>query len=149
MVVDEAARFAEWTKESRGEMPPPEAPLANDVCELFKSGDIVVSSIVTNATVNSKADLRELWSAVWTDVDVLRQAAGAVRSQCRPPVGSGTFCGRSSQVHCMMEQDFALQQGLQGEELLLPRHREETFLAFLTFCFRDAGRARSMGKRKT
>ena len=43
-----------------------------------------------------------------------------------------------------LEQDFALQQGLAGEELLLPRHREETFLAFLTFCFRDAGRARSM-----
>ena len=57
-------------------MPPPEAALANDLCELFKNGDIVVSSIVTNATVIPKADLRELWSAVWTDVDVMRQAAG-------------------------------------------------------------------------
>ena len=76
MVVDEAARFAEWTKEGRGEMPPPEEPLAKELCELFKAGDIVVSSIVTNATVIPKADLRELWSAVWTDVDVIRQAAG-------------------------------------------------------------------------
>ena len=59
-MVDEAARFAEWTKEGRGEMPPPEDPLAKELCELFKSGDIVVSSIVTNATVIPKADLREL-----------------------------------------------------------------------------------------
>jgi hypothetical protein len=54
----------------------------------------------------------------------------------------GTAAG--SAAFNQLEQDFALQQGLQGEELLLPRHREETFLAFLTFCFRDAGRARSM-----
>ena len=75
-MVDEAARFAEWTKEGRGDMPPPEEALAKELCELFKSGDIVVSSIVTNATVIPKADLRELWSAVWTDVDVMRQSAG-------------------------------------------------------------------------
>ena len=43
-----------------------------------------------------------------------------------------------------LEQDFALQQGLEGQELLLARHRRETFLAFTTYCFRDAGRARSM-----
>jgi hypothetical protein len=54
----------------------------------------------------------------------------------------GTAAG--SAAFNKLEQDFALQQGLQGGELLLPRHREETFLAFLTFCFRDAGRARSM-----
>ena len=75
-MVDEAARFAEWTKEGRGGMPPPEEPLAKELLELFKSGDIVVSSIVTSATVIPKDDLRELWSAVWTDVDVIRQAAG-------------------------------------------------------------------------
>ena len=43
----------------------------------------------------------------------------------------GTAAG--SAAFNQLEQDFALQQGLQGEELLLPRHREETFLAFLTF----------------
>ena len=44
-----------------------------------------------------------------------------------------------------LEQDFALQQGLEGQELLLARHRvHETFLAFTTYCFRDAGRARLM-----
>ena len=43
-----------------------------------------------------------------------------------------------------LEQDFVLEKGLEGDELLLPRHNKETFLAFLTWCYRDAGRARSM-----
>ena len=57
-------------------MPPPEEALAKELLELFKNGDIVMSSVVTSATVIPKEDLRELWSAVWTDVDVIRQAAG-------------------------------------------------------------------------
>ena len=75
-VMDEATRFAAWTKEGRGDMPPPEEALAKELLELFKNGDIVLSSVVTKATVIPKEDLRELWSAVWTDVDVMRQAAG-------------------------------------------------------------------------
>ena len=75
-VMDEATRFAAWTKEGRGDMPPPEEALAKELLELFKNGDIVTSSVVTKATVIPKDDLRELWSAVWTDVDVMRQAAG-------------------------------------------------------------------------
>ena len=57
-------------------MPPPEEALAKELLELFKNGDIVMSSVVTSATVIPKDDLRELWSAVWTDVDVIRQTAG-------------------------------------------------------------------------
>ena len=67
-VMDEATRFAAWTKEgrARGEMPPPEEAPAKDLLELFKCGDIVMRSVVTSATVIPKDDLRELWSAVWT-----------------------------------------------------------------------------------
>ena len=43
-----------------------------------------------------------------------------------------------------LEQDFVVEKGLEGDEMLLPRHQKETFLAFLTWCYRDAGRARSM-----
>ena len=57
-------------------MPPPEEALAKKLLELFKNGDIVRSSVVTSSTIIPKNDLRELWSAVWTDVDVMRQAAG-------------------------------------------------------------------------
>ena len=44
-----------------------------------------------------------------------------------------------------LEADFVLEKGLAGDELLLPRHRLETFIAFLLWCSLDAGRARSMG----
>ena len=66
------------SKEARGDTPPPEEALAKELLEveLFKNGDIVVSSVVTNDTVIPKDDLRELWSAVWMDVDVIRQSAG-------------------------------------------------------------------------
>ena len=43
-----------------------------------------------------------------------------------------------------LEQDFVIEKGLEGDEFLLPRHIKETFLAFLTWCYREAGRARSM-----
>ena len=44
-----------------------------------------------------------------------------------------------------LEADFVLAKGLAGDELLLPRHRLETFIAFLLWCSLDAGRSRSMG----
>ena len=44
-----------------------------------------------------------------------------------------------------LEADFVLEKGLAGDEFLLPRHRLETFIAFLLWCSLDAGRARSMG----
>jgi hypothetical protein len=43
-----------------------------------------------------------------------------------------------------LEQDFVVEKGLDGDEWLLPRHNPETFMAFLNWCYRDAGRARSM-----
>ena len=58
-VMDEATRLAAWTKEGRGEMPPPEEAPAKELLELFKSGDVVMSSVVTRATVIPKDDLRE------------------------------------------------------------------------------------------
>ena len=53
----------------------------------------------------------------------------------------GGFSGQYNQL----EADFVLEKGLAGDELLLPRHRLETFIAFLLWCSIDAGRARSMG----
>ena len=43
-----------------------------------------------------------------------------------------------------LEQDYVSEMGLAGDDMLLPRHVRETFLGFLTWCFREAGRARSM-----
>jgi hypothetical protein len=43
-----------------------------------------------------------------------------------------------------LEQDFVIEKGLEGDELLLPRHNKETFLAWMTWGYHDAGRAKSM-----
>ena len=58
-------------------------------------------------------------------------------------LGSEATAGATADFN-QLEQDFVLEKGLEGDELLLPRHNRETFMAFLVWCYRDAGRARSM-----
>ena len=58
-------------------------------------------------------------------------------------LGSESTAGATADYN-KLEQDFVLEKGLEGDEWLLPRHQIETFLAFITWCFREAGRARSM-----
>ena len=58
-------------------------------------------------------------------------------------LGSESTAGATADYN-KLEQDFVVEKGLDGDEWLLPRHNAETFMAFLNWCYRDAGRARSM-----